>query len=42
VDIIGDAALGVNGGDLSVVGGQVLEVMETSFRATERLLVARV
>ena len=41
MDMIGDAPTGVNGGDVSAAGSQVLEVMETASRASERLLWAR-
>jgi hypothetical protein len=39
--MIGDAALGVNGDEVSVAGGQVVEVMGTAFRGSEWLLAAR-
>lgn len=40
MDMMGDARRDVNGGDVSAAGGQVLGVMETAFRASERLLWA--
>lgn len=39
--MIGDAPADVNGNEVSVAGGQVLEVMGTAFLGSESLLVAR-
>lgn len=39
--MMGDVAVAVNGDGAGVAGSQVLEVMGTAFRASERLLVAR-